>query len=75
MRLLLCDLETGDFYRNPRLWVQTPDEAAAFADMECLLAACEQLPRATLAVIALDDDGRPRYCVRLWYFAIPKAGP
>jgi hypothetical protein len=74
MRLLLCDLETGKFYKTPGLWVQSPGEAAAFADMECLLIEREKIHKVNLAVIALDEDDRPRYAVRLWGFGESKSG-
>lgn len=74
MRLLLCNLETGEFYRTPGLWVQRPDEAAAFADMQCLLNELRHIPRANLAAITLDEEDRPIYGVRLWRFEDPKSG-
>jgi hypothetical protein len=72
MRLLLCDLETGEFYNNPRQWVHAHNEATAFADIQCLLNACEHLQRTHLALIALDEKDRPRYAVPLWGVQISK---
>lgn len=74
MRLLLCDLGTGKFYKTPGLWVESPGEAAAFADMQCLLNERKNIPKLNLAVIALDVDDRPRSAVRLWSFGEPKFG-
>lgn len=74
MRLLLCDLETGEFYRTPGLWVQCPEEAAAFEDMQCLLNERKRIPKLNLAAIALDEANRPLYAVRLWRFEEPKSG-
>jgi hypothetical protein len=74
MRLLLCDLETGEFYKTPGLWVPTPGEAVAFATMELLLNERKNILKTNLAVIALNDEGRPLSGVRLWHVGEPKSG-
>jgi hypothetical protein len=74
MRLLLCDLETGEFYNNPKQWVHSHNDATAFSDVQYLLNACEHLDRTRLAMIALDENNRPRYAVPLWGVQKSKPG-
>lgn len=67
--LIVCDADTGEFYKTPGLWVQSAREATAFPDLPCLMRECKQVARLHLALFTLYDGHQLRSSVRLGYEA------
>jgi hypothetical protein len=65
MSLLVCDPDTGEFYKIPGMWVQSVREATAFTDVRSLIRECNQIGRVNLALFTLDDREQLRSGVRL----------
>jgi hypothetical protein len=72
MRFLLRDLDTGEFYKAPDLWVRSSGEATNFPDVERAREERDHIPRPHLEMIAVDKSDTTQFNVRLWR-AVPKA--
>ena len=65
MSLLVCDPDTGEFYKIPGMWVQSVREATTFTDLRALIRECNQIAKVNLAVFTLDDGEQLLSGVRL----------
>ena len=72
MRLLLRDYETGEFYKSPDVWVQSPAAATTFASIEKVVEERKKISRLGLDMVAMDQDDRVRFGVRLWRSGVSK---
>jgi hypothetical protein len=65
MSFIVCDADTGEFYKTPGVWVQSAREATVFPDLPCLMRECKQVARLNLAMFTLYEGQQLRSGVRL----------